>query len=199
LLIPIKVAPANCRKINEGPIGADVMILESTRYPALVRWVHWSSVLLVVLAYATSEAADDLQPGGAGQWHVLAGLLLLVLFVPRLVGYVLRRRGAPLPGPEGGPAARIAAVTVHMALLLFVVVEPLLGILALWAEGEALPVPFTPWVVPPLLAMGARAGELLEELHETVGNIFYAVIGVHVLASLWHHFVRRDAVLRRML
>ena len=47
--------------------------------------------------------------------------------------------------------------------------------------------------------MGAGAGELLEELHETVGNIFYAVIGVHVLASLWHHFVRRDAILRRML
>jgi cytochrome b561 len=86
-----------------------------------------------------------------------------------------------------------------MALLLFVVVEPLLGILALWAEGHAMPVPFTPWAVPPLLAMDAGADELLEELHETVGNIFYAVIGVHVLASLWHHFVRRDDVLRRML
>jgi cytochrome b561 len=32
-----------------------------------------------------------------------------------------------------------------------------------------------------------------------VGTIFYAIIGVHVLASFWHHFVRRDAVLRRML
>jgi cytochrome b561 len=175
------------------------MILESTRYPALVRWMHWSNALLVLLAYVTSEAAEEGQYGGAGQWHVLAGLLLLVLFVPRLVGYILRRRGAPLPGPEGGPAARIAATTVHVALLLFVLVEPLLGIFALWAEGKAMPVPFTPWAVPPLFAMGAGAGELFEDLHETVGNIFYAVIGVHVLASLWHHFVRRDAVLRRML
>ena len=174
------------------------MILESTRYPALVRWVHWSSVLLVLLAYLTSEAAEELGDGGAGQWHVLAGLLLLVLFVPRLVGYALRRRGIPMPGPEGGHAARIAAMTVHMALLLFVVVEPLLGILAVWAEGSPVPVPFTPWSLPPLLTMGVGAGELLEELHETVGNVFYAVIGVHVLASLWHHFVRRDAVLRRM-
>ncbi len=175
------------------------MILESTRYPALVRWVHWSSVLLVLLAYVTSEAAEDLQSGGIGQWHVLAGLLLLVLFIPRLLGYVLRRRGVPLPGPESGPAARIAAATVHIALLLFLVVEPLLGILTLWTEGHAMPVPFTSWAVPPLIAMGAGAGELLEELHETVGNIFYAVIGVHVLASLWHHFVRRDDVLRRMV
>jgi superoxide oxidase len=175
------------------------MILESTRYPALVRWVHWTSVLLVLLAYLTSEAAEERQDGGAGEWHVLAGLLLLILFVPRLIGYVLRRRGVPLPGPGGGPAVRIAAAMVHLALLLFVVVEPLLGIMALWAEGHAMPVPFTPWAVPPLLAMGAGAGALLEELHEVVGNIFYAVIGVHALASLWHHFVRRDGILGRML
>ena len=174
------------------------MIPELTRYPALVRWVHWSSVLLVLLAYVTSEAAEELQSGGAGQWHVLAGLLLLVLFVPRLAGYVQRRRGVALPELEGGSAARIAAATVHMALLLFVLVEPLIGNMALWAEGKAMPIPFTRWAVPPLLAMGG-GGELLEELHETVGTIFYAIIGVHVLASFWHHFVRRDAVLRRML
>lgn len=128
------------------------MILESVRYPALVRYVHWSGVLLVLVA-----------------------------------------------GPEGGRAARTAALAVHVALLLFVVVQPLLGILALWAEGDALPVPLTSWSIPPPFAMGVGAGELLEELHETVGNVFYAVIAVHVLAALWHHFVRHDAVLRRML
>ena len=173
--------------------------MESTRYPALVRWVHWSSVLLVLLAYLTGDAAEDVQSGGAGQWHVLSGLLLLLLFVPRLVGYALRRRGVPVPAQETGRAARIAATTIHMALLLFVVVQPLLGILSLWAEGKALPIPFTAWAVPPMVSFGAGAGPALEDLHETLGNVFYAIIGIHVLASLWHHFVRRDAVLRRML
>jgi cytochrome b561 len=175
------------------------MIVESTRYPALVRWVHWSSVLLVLVAYLTGDAAEELQAGGAGQWHVLAGLLLLLLFLPRLAGYALRLRGVPRPAPEGGPAARVAAAAVHVALLLFVVVQPLLGILSLWGEGEAVPIPFTAWALPPMLAIGERVGHTLEELHETLGNIFYAVIGIHILASLWHHFVRRDGVLRRML
>ena len=174
------------------------MILGSSRYPFLVRWVHWSSVLLVLLAYLTSDAAED-QSGGAAQLHVLAGLLLVVLFVPRLMGYVLRRRGAPLPHEsDAGTAARIATATVHVALLLFVIVQPLLGILALWGEGQALPVPFTSWAVPSPLATSGPS-ELFEDLHETVGNIFYAVIGLHVAASLWHHFLRRDGVLRRML
>ena len=169
----------------------------STRYPALVRWVHWSSVLLVLVAYLTSEAAEELDAGGAGQWHILAGLLLLALFVPRVVGHVLSGRGHARREPDTGAAARIAAATVHVALLLFVVVQPLLGVLALWSEGEAMPVPFTPWAIPPLFAVGG--GEVFEDLHETVGNVFYAVIGVHVLASLWHQFVRRDAILRHML
>lgn len=175
------------------------MHVESTRYPATVRWVHWASVLLVLLAYLTSEAAEELESGGAGQWHVLAGLLLLLLFLPRLTGYVLRRRGTPMPATEGGRVARVAAATIHVALLLFVVVQPILGILSLWAEGKALPVPFTGLGVPPMLGIDAAAGHTLEELHETVGNVFYVVIGIHVLASLWHHFVRHDAVLRRML
>src|SRR5688572_18615552 len=128
------------------------MIVESTRYPALVRWVHWSSALIVLLAYLTGDAAEELQAGGAGQWHVLAGLLLLLLFLPRLAGYALRRRGVPTPTLEGARAARVAAATIHLALLLFVVVQPLLGILSLWAEGEAVPIPFTELALQPVLA-----------------------------------------------
>lgn len=175
------------------------MALASMRHPALVRWVHWTSVLLVVAAYVTSEAAEEAANGGPGQWHLLAGLLLLVLFVPRLAGYILRRRDGTQPVPDGGRAARIAAATIHIALLLFVVVQPLLGILALWGQGQALPLPFTPWAVPPLLTIGDAAGEWFEEMHEAVGSVFYAVIAIHVLASLWHHFIRRDSILRRML
>ena len=47
------------------------------RYPALVRFVHWTSVALVVLAYLTSESAEH---AAGPNWHVFAGLLLLVLF-----------------------------------------------------------------------------------------------------------------------
>lgn len=86
---------------------------------------------------------------------------------------------------------------MHLALLLFVVVQPLLGILIVWAEGDALPVPFTSFQLPAIVALADWEGPL-EELHESVGNVFYAIIAAHALAALWHQFVRRDAVLRRM-
>lgn len=164
------------------------------RYPATVRWTHWLSVVLVAIAYLTAESAEELGTSG-GQWHVLAGLALLLLFVPRLLA---RLAGQRPPVPASAIAAWSARL-VHVALLLFVVVEPALGVLTVWAEGEALPVPFTTWQIPPLVVLGEAWGETLEELHGTIGNVFYAVIALHALAALWHQFVRRDGVLRRML
>ncbi|WP_159015606.1 cytochrome b [Cognatiluteimonas profundi] len=163
------------------------------RYPVIVRWIHWLSVALVAIAYLTAESAEDLG-GGGGQWHVLAGLALLLLFVPRLLA---RLGGQHAPVPASAFEAWSARL-VHIALLLFVVVEPLLGVLMVWAEGDPLPVPFTAWQIPPLIVLGEASGETLEELHGTVGNVFYAVIALHALAALWHQFVRRDGVLRRM-
>ena len=164
------------------------------RYPRRVRWIHWLSVALVALAYLTAESAESLDGGGAGAWHVLAGLALLLLFVPRLLVRI---------GAGHAPSTRSAfeawsARLVHLALLLFVVVQPLLGILSVWAEGQALPVPFTGWEVGPWLMPSEAWGDVLEDLHEDVGNAFYAVIALHALAALWHQFIRRDGVLRRM-
>lgn len=167
------------------------------RYPPAVRFIHWLSVLLVLVAYLTGESAEALEEGGGGgaSWHVLAGLGLLLLFVPRLLARLWVRG----PRPPAAAAERVMTAAVHVALLLFVVVQPSLGVLTVWAEGHALAVPFTSLQLPPLLALGDGWEDALEEAHETLGNAFYAVIGLHALAALWHQFVRRDGVLRRML
>lgn len=170
----------------------------SYRYPRLVRWNHWLGVILVAAAYLTGESAEELEglADGGVNWHVLAGLGLLLLFVPRLVARLWVRR----PSTTGGSQAeKWMARTIHLALLLFVVVEPLLGVLMVWAGGDPLPIPLTSWRLPPLLMLGEGWHERLEDLHETLGDVFYVVIGLHASAALWHHFVRRDDVLRRML
>jgi cytochrome b561 len=157
-----------------------------------MRALHWLSALLVLLAYLTAEGMED--DGGSG-WHVLSGLLLLLLFLPRLAGHLLRL--APPPAPASRLQA-VSAALVHVALLLFVVVQPLLGMAALWSEGHGVPLPFTALSIPAPFAMGGW-GDAIEETHEVVGNAFYAVIALHVLAAVWHRAVRRDGVMARML
>ena len=53
--------------------------------------------------------------------------------------------------------------------------------------------------VPQLLEAGSPYSELLAEAHEWLAYALIAVVAVHAAAALYHHFVLRDTVLRRML
>ena len=114
------------------------------RFAWPVRAIHWISAGLVLVAYLTTELAEEAEHGEAVgiNWHVAAGLALLLLFVPRLLAKLL-----PRPGPLMPPApnwTRLPHALVTLALLLFVLVQPVLGVLSVWAEGDALAIPFTP-------------------------------------------------------
>jgi len=41
--------------------------------------------------------------------------------------------------------------------------------------------------------------ESLEDIHKLLGTIFYYVIGLHVVAAIWHHVVRKDNTVKRMV
>jgi cytochrome b561 len=178
------------------PIAGVAVEASPYRYPLAVRSLHWISAALILVAYLTADSAEDEGVGGAINWHVLAGLALLLLFVPRLLARLFVRQHAPI---ARNATERLVALTMHIALLLFVVVQPITGILIVWSEGAPLAIPLTSWQLPPLLQLGNGWEERLEDLHETVGNVFYGVIGLHVAAAFWHHYVRRDRVLRQML
>ena len=52
--------------------------------------------------------------------------------------------------------------------------------------------------LPALLAENEDLAHQLEDLHKLLANIFYFLIGFHVLAALYHHFIRKDDTLKRM-
>ena len=164
-----------------------------------VRAIHWLAAGLILLAYLTSELMEEIEEGEyvGINWHVFAGLLLLALFLPRVLAKLFTK--APPITPPPPRATVLPAKLVTLALLLFVLVQPVLGVLLVWSEGHALAVPLTDWSLPPLLVLGEGGEDFLEDAHETLGNAFYAVIALHALAALWHHLFKRDDTLRRML
>jgi cytochrome b561 len=64
------------------------------------------------------------------------------------------------------------------------------------AEGD--PVRWFGLVELPTLSVGASE-DTLEELHEVLFNVLFALAVLHALAALKHHFWDRDRVLRSML
>jgi superoxide oxidase len=164
-----------------------------------VRAIHWLSAGLILLAYLTSELMEEILEGeyAGTNWHAFAGLALLALFLPRVLTRLATRTPPIEPPPPRSTV--LPAKLATLALLLFVVVQPVLGILLVWSEGHALPIPLTDWSLPPLIVLGEDGEDFLEDAHETLGNAFYSVIALHALAALWHHIIRRDNTLRRML
>lgn len=178
------------------------MSTSAQRFTPAQRRLHWVMALLVAAAYLLIEQRGLFSRGSVGrtfmmQGHFWTGLTVFVLALWRLG--VRRRDGAPPVTPALDRWNALAAASLHVALYLFLLVQPLLGLATAWSDGKMLLIPFTSIPLPALLPLNRDVAHTLEDLHGTVGTVFYWVIGLHVLAALWHHLMRRDDTLKRML
>lgn len=166
-------------------------------YSRLSIGLHWFMLLLLAAVYACIELRELYPRGsdireGLKTWHFMLGLSVFGLVALRLVARIVSPRQ---PGPKSW-GDRLAAL-VHLALYAIMIAMPLLGWLALSADGK--PIPFFGLQLPPLLGPNEALAGQVEEIHETVGTAGYWLVGVHAAAALFHHYVLRDGVLRRML
>jgi cytochrome b561 len=174
---------------------------EPARYSRAQRHLHWWMAALIIVAYLAIEQRGLFARGSTGrvammQSHFWIGLGVFVLAAWRLL---LRKR---LAVPPVTPAlsrweAPFSTLT-HWLLYAFFVVMPLLGLATLWTGGRSPALPFG-MALPALLPADEALHETLEHWHGTIGEAFYWVIGLHVLAAAWHHWGRRDDALKRML
>jgi len=174
----------------------------SQRYTSRARWFHWAMAALIVLAYTLILSRTQFGKGSdyrvlVVQSHFWVGLLILAMAFFRVAE---RRRHAP-PGitPPLEGILRVAATVSHYALYAFLFIQPVLGLLTVMVEKGALPIPLTDVQIPWPFATSDRIAESFEDFHKLLGSIFYYVIGLHVAAALWHHVVRKDNTLKRMI
>ena len=168
-------------------------------YGSLAKFLHWAIVLLIVPQYFLVEAAEEL-PNGVEKlqlftWHKSLGMMVLLLALVR-IGWKLANRG--LPGPVGAPWQRKAAAASHGLLYLLILAQPLSG--WLMSSTANYPVTLFGWFqFPALIGENHELHESLEEVHELLFTLMLVVTAVHIAAALYHHFILRDSVLRRML
>lgn len=161
--------------------------------------LHWLMLAAIAAVYATIELRE-LYPRGSDAreamktWHFMLGLSVFCLVWLRIAARLVWAA----PDPVGGPAWQsLIARATHLALYLLMIGMPLAGWVILSAEGK--PVPFFGFELPALVGGNETLAERVEGIHEMGAKIGYGLIGLHALASLFHHFVLRDRLLARML
>jgi cytochrome b561 len=172
----------------------------TSRYSSLTIGIHWMMVLLFVGVYGAVELHELFEKGSDLRallmtWHFMLGLLVFALIWLRLAARLSGSTPAILPQPPG--LQQLSSKLLHLALYLLMIGMPLTGWLMLSAAGK--PIPFFGLELPALIGENKDLAEQFEELHETVGTAGYFLIGLHTVAALYHHYIKGDNTLTRML
>ena len=141
--------------------------------------LHWGIAILIVMAWLSGEGAEAAlkvaekgEPTGFVP-HVAFGLTILTLVVLRLVIRVTR--GVPAaPGTPGSLQVR-AADWGHRLIYLLMIAAPLGGV-SIWFFG---------------MDNG--------DVHGLLANVLMIVVLGHAVMALYHHYVLKDGLIRRMM
>jgi len=170
------------------------------RRPAALIFLHWATLILIALVVGIAFVREGIEEKAVRavliNLHRSLGLAIALLAIVR-IGVRLAKRPLPSSAPMS-PLARLAAETTHLGLYVLLFALPLIGWALSSANGK--PVGFFGLVtLPPLVDEDEDLGDSFAAYHEAGAWLLLAMVGLHAAAALFHHFVKRDNVLRAML
>ncbi len=163
---------------------------------------HWGAAWAMILAlyFGLSAVYGNGPRQETFAAHAYAGLTVLGLVVIRL----FLRTLLPWPKEESGGSRipKLAAETMHWMLYALMVLTPLTGWIVASKMGCCMAVPGLPDI--DRLGTGLSIGGPISattayHVHVVLVWTLLALISLHVLAALVHHFVVRDTILIRMI
>ncbi len=177
------------------------------QYGSVAKWFHWITVGLIAIAlptgfvikYITGEA-DGAYKMGFYAIHESAGLTVLLAALARLLW---RAFNPPPTHPDHlSPALRVAATATHHGLYTLLIVQPLLGFFATnaWGfplQGQTAYLGFIE--LPKFMETSEGLAQVLSLLHTIGGYLFVVLLAAHVGGAVFHHAIRKDGTLMRML
>ena len=148
-----------------------------------LHWIIAALIVAQVLLHEGMEVAYRFEHGGPAPSesesllatvHIACGLTVFVLALVR-VGLRIRR-GAPPPPREEHPALRLVAKVTHFAFYAVILLMPFTGALAWFG-----------------------AVEVAAAIHFIGLPVILGLVFLHIVGALYHHFVLKTDVLRRIL
>jgi cytochrome b561 len=170
----------------------------TNRYHPLITLLHWVLTVLIIgsltLGFFRIEPMPNADPHKIGllRIHMIVGIVILVLMTIRLLVRFFTSK--PRAANPNHPALDKFATLAHTAFYLLVLLMATsgiatavlsgLGMIVFGDSGAALPPSFL--IYPPRI------------VHGTIAIALTALIALHIVAALYHQFVLRDGVFRRI-
>lgn len=169
-------------------------------YGLISKFFHWiisfSIFGLIFVGFTMADMMPSTEKYELYGMHKAFGTVIFMLIILRLIWKFSDKAVQP---PRNLPKIlAFLAKSGHFLLYMFMLSMPISGILMSYFAGYNVPV-FGLFTIPAAASNSAQLAGIFHDIH-TIGVLaFIAVIVLHILAALYHHFIRRDGVFMRMI
>jgi cytochrome b561 len=170
------------------------------QYDRMMVVLHWLLAMGLLYQLGLGLWMDDLpkEPvGERAQWfnlHKSIGICLGLFILWRLGWRITHSVPAPVnPAPSW---QHKTSTLTHWSMYACMLLLPITGFAG--SNFSAYPVKFFGIELPKLFEPDPALKSLMSESHEWLASIFMTLVLLHFLAALWHGWVKRDGLLRRM-
>ena len=170
----------------------------STTYGSVSKFFHWLIFILVLcmvtFGFFLGDVPKDYQPI-TYNIHKLTGLTILSLMVLRLLGALINLK--PVLPKDTLPWQRVLERYIHFFFYLGVIPMPFAGWIGSIAGGRPPHLGSFAFNLP--VEQNKALAEAAFNMHNLIAFFIIALVSIHIVAALYHHFIKKDDVLRRMM
>lgn len=173
------------------------------QYSTVAKIFHWVTAVLMLVALSFGFVIKYIKDEPKMVFYAIhesAGLTILMVALARLAW---RYMSPPPPMHESIPVPmRRAAAAVHHALYAILIIQPILGFLATNAWGFPMQdaTAYLGFInIPAVIGETPWLARILSTIHTILGYTLVVLLAAHIGGAVYHHALRRDGTLMRML
>jgi len=170
-----------------------------TAYGAVAKTFHWLLFLMLTFSIVAGNFLASMPKGTeklqAAGMHKSFGAVILILILMRFIWRLMNTTPKEPAGTTG--IQKLLSEAMHWGLYALMFAQPISGILMSQAAGY--PVSFFGLFEFPMFMEKSQAvAEFARGMHGIVWILLVIAVIGHVGAALFHHFIAKDDVLKRM-
>jgi len=166
------------------------------RTPSII--LHWTVFILVVATFLIGFIHDSIESKDVSRFvmdiHRVIGLAIVFLTLGRMA-FRLTHRVKDIETPI---FYRLASAANQVIIYGLMIALPVIGLIQTGA-ARSHPTLFGVVPIPSFTGRDRDLADQLGDLHANGAWLLLVMIGLHATAALFHHYVRKDDILTRMI
>ncbi|MGC0372200.1 MAG: hypothetical protein DGJ47_000907 [Rickettsiaceae bacterium] len=168
-------------------------------YGAITKILHWVTAIIIIsiisVGFYMTSMDNSKEKYEIYALHKSFGIIVLCIVLSRIAWRGMNIKVAAVPNL---PKILTSLASIgHFLLYIFMLIMPISGMTMSLFSGRS--ISFFNLFSIPAFAVNKQLASFFHLIHNISAKLLVALIIGHILGALYHHFIRKDQVLKRML